>query len=112
MKLSDLVTPLGLEILTGSDQTEITGGYTSDLLSDVMANAQEGSALITIQAHNNAVAVASHVDLPALILCNSRPVTEDMLTAARDHGITLCRTALNQFQVSGILYELLAAKSE
>ena len=107
MTLNELSGPLELEIITGSPDTEITDGYTSDLLSDVMANAVEGSALITIQAHNNAVAVASHVDLPAIILCNSRPVTDDMLASAQEHGIVVCRSPLNQFTVSGILYSLL-----
>ena len=47
------------ELLTGThEKREIHGGYTSDLLSDVMGNAAEGNVLITIQGHKNTVAVA------------------------------------------------------
>ncbi len=104
MNLRDVAADLDLEVLSGSIECEFSGGYTSDLLSDVMANAEEGSALITIQAHTNTVAVASHADLPLVIVCNERPVPQEMLSAAADQSITICRTAKTQFQVSGVLY--------
>lgn len=43
------------------------GGYTSDLLSDVMAHIKEDDALITIQAHKNTIAVASLTGASAVI---------------------------------------------
>lgn len=104
MRLSDIAAELELDFLAGSPDCDITGGYTSDLLSDVMANAEDGDALITIQAHNNTVAVASHVGAPAIIVCNARPVPDQMVDAASEHDIVICRTRLNQFQVSGRLY--------
>jgi hypothetical protein len=86
----------------------LTGAYTSDLLSDVMANAKDGGALITIQAHKNTVAVASLVNVSLIILCNNRPVQDDgMLEAARDENIAVIRTRENQFTVSGKLYAAL-----
>jgi len=104
MKLREIASDLGLELLSGSLDTEISGGYTSDLLSDVMAHAEDGAALITIQAHTNTVAVASHADLPAIIVCNERPIPEDMLLAAEENRISICRTALTQFEASGKLF--------
>ncbi|HON89165.1 MAG TPA: hypothetical protein P5519_07765 [Spirochaetia bacterium] len=91
-------------VVTNADRT-ITGGYTSDLLSDVMANAQEGQVLITIQAHKNSIAVATLIGMPAIIICNTRPVPEDMIEAAEKESIALFRTQKNQFEVSGILYQ-------
>ncbi|MFW5745408.1 MAG: hypothetical protein ACOC2D_19205 [Spirochaetota bacterium] len=104
MYLSEVREELDLELLAGSDSAEVTGGYTSDLLSDVMAHAEEGDVIITIQAHTNTVAVATNVEAPAIIICNARPVPEEMLASAREHGVALWRTGLNQFQVSGRLY--------
>ena len=108
MQLRDIQDELELEILNGTPTCEIAGGYTSDLLSDVMAHADEGDVLITIQAHNNTVAVASHVESPAIIICNGRPIPDEMRRAADDNDIVLCRTRLNQFEVSGRLYARLA----
>ena len=90
--------------------TELSGAYTSDLLSDVLANARfakTGAALITIQAHKNTVAVATVVNISAIIICNSRPVPEDMLAAAKGEGIAVLLTSENQFTVSAKLYGLL-----
>lgn len=108
MTLRDIQDDLGLEIVCGSADTAITGGYTSDLLSDVMANAEEGAALLTIQAHRNTVAVASHVDLPAIIVCNDRAIPDEMIVAADEQEIAVCRTALSQFTASGKLFNRLS----
>lgn len=109
MKTSDLIKLLKLEVLHDSfDDREITTAYTSDLLSDVMGNAPDESVLITIQAHKNTMAVASLKDSPAIIICNSRPVPDDFLEAAREERVALFRTKENQFTVSGKLYAALA----
>jgi hypothetical protein len=108
MTIREAAAALEAEIC--QDQFEdlpLTGAYTSDLLSDVMANARDGGALITIQAHKNTVAVATLVNISVIIVCNSRPLPEDMLEAAKDEGIAVIRTKENQYTVSGKLYGLL-----
>jgi hypothetical protein len=108
MTIHEIAATIGAEIVQDiSDNVTVTGAYTSDLLSDVMANAKDGGALITIQAHKNTVAVATLVNITVLIICNNRPLPEDMLKAAQDEEIVVLRTVENQFTVSGKLYELL-----
>lgn len=108
MKLSELITALGYEVVTRPDEDrDVVSGYTSDLLSDVMGNAEEGSVFITIQAHRNSVAVAAQLDFPAIILCNSRPVAADMTEAAKSEGVALLRTADSQFVASYKVYSAL-----
>jgi len=106
MTIREAAAMLGAEILQDDfEDLPLKGAYTSDLLSDVMANAKEGGALITIQAHKNTVAVATLVNISLIILCNNRPVQDnDMLSAAKDEGIAVIRTKENQFAVSGKLY--------
>jgi hypothetical protein len=93
------------------EDTELQGAYTSDLLSDVMANAPAGGALITIQAHKNTVAVATLASISVIIVCNSRPIPEDMIQAAAEEGIAILRTKESQFVVSGKLYQRLFPSS-
>ena len=108
MKIHELVEPLEATIVQNQfEDRDIQGAYTSDLLSDVMANAKEGGALITIQAHKNTVAVASLVNISVIIICNNRPIPEDMIEAAREEGIAILQTKENQFITSGRLYTLL-----
>ena len=61
MTISEIIKTLDLEVLSGNELlgSEVTGGYAGDLLSDVLANAEVGNLWITIQIHQNIVAVAS-----------------------------------------------------
>src|SRR5574344_751128 len=94
------------------DDKDITEVYTSDLLSDVLANATDNSVLVTIQAHKNTVAVGSLKGSPAIIICNDRPVPDDMIAAAASEKIAVFTTELNQYTVSGKLFTALAAKNK
>jgi len=106
MTIRELAEMLGAEICQDRfDDSELSSAYTSDLLSDVMAHARDGGALITIQAHKNTVAVATLMDLSAIVVCNSRPLPEDMLEAAGNEGIAVLRTGENQFTVSGKVWQ-------
>jgi hypothetical protein len=108
MTIREAAGALGAEIVQAEfDDADLSGAYTSDLLSDVMANAKDGGALITIQAHKNTVAVATLVNITCIIICNKRPLPEDMLASAKDEGIAVLLTKENQYTVSGKLWELL-----
>jgi serine kinase of HPr protein (carbohydrate metabolism regulator) len=111
MTVREVAAALGAEICQGEfEDSELTGAYTSDLLSDVMAYAKDGGALITIQAHKNTVAVATLVNISVIVICNSRPLPEDMLEAAKDEGIAIIRTKENQFTVSGKIWNMMHEK--
>jgi hypothetical protein len=111
MYISDLGRTLGYEPVQPEYQDrEVEDGYTSDLLSDVMANAASDSVLITIQAHKNTVAVASLVGISAIVVCNSRPIPDDMTEAAKQEGVAVYRTAENQFTASARVHGLLSLK--
>ncbi len=100
MKIKEL-RELGFTCL--QDQFEdagLSGGYTSDLLSDVMANLKEGQVLITIQAHKNTIAVASLSGAAAVIFCHGRSVADDVIAAAANEGIALFTTPDNQFEAT------------
>ena len=105
MNVKDLAAALSANIVqsAGADE-EVTAGYTSDLLSDVMANAKEGCALITIQAHLNTVAVAALVGAAVIIVCNSHPIPADMVAASEKEGIAVMQTEKDQFTTSHLVY--------
>jgi len=101
MKLADLAAKTGYSVVfEGSNDAEINAGYTGDLLSDVMANAASDSALITIQAHKNTIAVATLAGIRVIVLCNGRTAPEDMIQAAKGENIAIFATEKNQFTVS------------
>ena len=101
MKTQELETRLGFTCLQATyEDGDLRGGYTSDLLSDVMANAPEGGVLIPLQAHKNTVAVASLAGLRAIILCNKRIPEEEMISAAAEEGVAIFQTEKNQFETT------------
>lgn len=105
MNISDFQTRFGFEAMyDGYVDAAVLGGYTSDLLSDVMSKAGEANTLVTIQAHKNTVAVATLVGINSIVICNSRPVSAEMVDSAKAEGIALFRTDKTQFEVSGLLY--------
>lgn len=105
MTVSEISARLGLEAAcVPKPEAAVTEGYASDLLSDVMANAPEDSALITIQAHKNTIAVASLAGVRAVIVCNGRAVPDDMREAAESEGVAILKTGMTQFEASGRLY--------
>ncbi|MBO7654620.1 MAG: hypothetical protein J6U40_06825 [Kiritimatiellae bacterium] len=101
MKLSEVVQACGFEVVwMPESEVEITGGYTSDLLSDVMAHCPEGVILVSVQNHKNTVAVSTLVCAPAVLIVHNRPIPDDMLESARQEGVALLRSAEDQYTVS------------
>ena len=105
MKTNEL-TFQGLDCVQSAD-TEITGGYTSDLLSDVMAHLKEGDALITIQAHKNTIAVAALTGASAVIFCHGRIASPDMLTVAAKENIAVFISSGSQYETTCALAKCL-----
>ena len=111
MTVKDLEQQLPLVCIQENyDNKDVTAIYTSICLSDVLANAEDNAVLVTIQAHKNTVAVGSVKESPAIIICNDRPVPDDMIAAASLERIALFTTSMNQYTVSGKIYLLLNGK--
>jgi len=108
MKLCDLIETLSLEVKTpGADLTrEVTSGYVSDMLSDVIANAKAGSVWVTFQSHLNIVAVASLKGISGIILVSNRVPADDTLKKASMENIPIMTSSLSAFELVGRLYTL------
>lgn len=108
MKLSEIADRLSLKVAAagGSLGREITNGYASDLLSDVIANAKEGDVWITLQTHPNIVAVATMKNLSGIIVVNSRVPEKDTIEKAEQENIPVMVSSLPTFDLVGELHEL------
>lgn len=108
MNLSELTQKLELEVKAGGDRlsNEVRGGYASDLISDVIANAREGDLWVTLQTHQNTIAVASMKDLAGVVLVNGRQPEEDALRKAKEENVPLLVSRLPSFELIGRLYNL------
>ena len=109
MTIHNLVEKIGLEVYSGDKglDNEISTGYCSDLLSDVMGNSKEGDLWITLQTHKNVMAVASLKDLSAILLVNNLKANADTLEASNEENIPILGTSLSAFEICGKIYSLL-----
>jgi len=108
MRLKKIVENFGLDVKCGAGKLdeEVVGGYSSDLLSDVIANGKAGDLWITLQIHRNIVGVASMKELLGIIIVNGRQPEVETIEKAQEEGIPIMVSKLPAFELVGRLYEL------
>ena len=107
MLLRTIASQLALRALTeASESTEVTSGYASDLLSDVLAKAKNGTLWVTNQKHQNVVGVAVMLNLAGVVIAGGIEPDENTLEKAAVEGVPLYATDMSMFELVGKLYEL------
>ena len=109
MTVKEMAEALNLRVFAGEEglEKQVAGGYTSDLLSDVMGYADAGMVWITLQTHKNIIAIASLKELSAVVLVKGFEPDADTVALAIQEQITLLGTTEQAFEFSGRLYRLL-----
>ena len=108
MTLKQIAESLKLTVKAGQGELEraVTGGYAGDLLSDVLAHARSGDVWVTLQTHNNIVAVASARELTGIIIVNNRTPEEATLRKADEERIPILVSPHSTYEVVCRLSEL------
>lgn len=109
MNLQTIIDQLQLKVLTQPrdfSSVEVKGGYTSDLLSCVMAGAKSGNLWVTLQAHLNIVAVASMLDVSAVIITEDAQPDQATIAKADEQGVSLLSTSKASYEICGTLWEM------
>jgi len=108
MRLTEIIKKLDLSVLVGADieNKTVQGVYICDLLSNVMSHGQEGNLWITIQTHQNVLAVASLLNFSAILLPEDLMPDKIILDKASDEGIVVLQSAQGTFELAGRLYEM------
>jgi hypothetical protein len=111
MDVGTIAKELNLKVRSASDRlnNNVTGGYTGDLLSDVMANSHEGNIWITRQVHQNIVAIATLKEHAGIILVNSCEPAKETLEKAIQENVPILVSNMSAFELTGKIYNLLAA---
>ena len=89
MKVSDLVKELNLTVFCGE------------------AGLDEGMLWVTMQTHQNIVAVATLKDVAAVLIVNGASPDEETLEKGKEEDVPLLGTPLSAFEVTGKIYSLL-----
>ena len=110
MRMSEIAKKLRLECLTpeleSETAAEITRGYVSDLLSDVLAHAPQGSVLVTVQVHMNVLAVCLNAEVAGIIFALGRQPEEAVRKKAVEEHMPLYLSSEPAFEIVGKLSAL------
>ena len=102
MKISELIEKTGFSLATRNLETEaeVTGVYCGDLLSWVMGRGEPGQAWITVQVHNNVIAVALLREFSCVIIADGAMVSEDLIQKAEDEQLVLIESNLPVYETA------------
>ncbi|UCE19194.1 MAG: serine kinase [Gemmatimonadota bacterium] len=108
MQLKEIFEKLDLEVKAGQDGLDhfVTGGYVSDLLSDVIANSRKCDLWITLQIHQNIVAVATLKELAGIILINGKEPADATISKAEAEGVPILVSPLTAYEIVSQLHDL------
>ena len=112
MLTSEIVARLGFRILADGRDCPVTGGYVADLLSDVIANAQEGCIWVTVQRHLNIIAVAQLKKVAGVLVPAGCIPEANVLERAVKEGIFILQGTGDAFEICGRLYGLLQQSNQ
>jgi len=107
MTVRELAEKLGLEVAAGAEGLDrlVTGGYISDLLSDVMARIPQGALWITLQVHQNVAAVAVLKEVSAVCLVGGRRPLPETAAKAGEEKIPILLSPDDAFTLAGKLFQ-------
>lgn len=106
MRVRDIVEKFGLEVVAGEAglDNDLTAGHCGDLLSEVMGNAAAGSVWVTVQGHQNIIAVGVLREMAAIVITRGGTPDSETVEKANGEGLPLLTYDGSAFELSGKLY--------
>ncbi len=107
MTFGDMVSILHAKVLCGEDMLDYPAktACCSDLMSDVLAFVNEKSVLITGLVNPHVIRTADMLDLKCLVFARGKIPTDEILEAAKEHGMIVMATKETAFTTAGLLYQ-------
>ncbi len=103
MKVKELIQRFGLTVAAGNGGLgrEIRGGHCGDLLSEVMGHSPIGCVWLTIQVHQNIVAVAVLREMAAIVLTGGNAPDEATRDRANEENIPILLSSATSYDLAG-----------
>lgn len=106
MNVKELAEKFELAVVAGKRglDREVKGGYSGDLLSEIMGNAGLGCVWLTVQGHQNIVAVAVLREMAAIVITGGGTPSPETLEKADAEAIPVLTYKGSAFELAGKIY--------
>ncbi len=106
MKLKEIATILNAKIACGDERLEyeVTMGYSSDLMSDVLTLDTDNLLLITGLVNIQAIRTAEMADIKAIVFVRNKKASQLIVDLAKENGMCILESPYSLFKSSGLLY--------
>lgn len=106
MKLKEIATILNANIACGDERLEyeVTMGYSSDLMSDVLTLDTDNLLLITGLVNIQAIRTAEMADIKAIVFVRNKKASQLIIDLAKENGMCILESPYSLFKSSGLLY--------
>lgn len=105
MTLKEILALVDGILVCGEDlDQQIEMICSSDLMSDVLTLEPEAALLVTGLANIQAIRTAEMADIDHILFVREKEITKDMLSLAKESGITLLQTKMGMYEACGVLY--------
>lgn len=107
MTIREIAERIDATVYAEPDQIEedLTGAFGSDMMSDVLAFAENRDVLLTGLLNPQIVRTAHMLDMRCIIVVRGKTATEEIKRLAAENRIALLETKLTMYEASGKLYE-------
>ncbi len=107
MKIKEIVNSIDGKVVTGACflEQEISKGFASDLMSDVLTIDSEEIVLITGLANLQAIRTAEMSDIACIIFARNKKVTPEMIELAKENNMVIIECPSSVFKTAGVLYQ-------
>ena len=107
MTIREMAERIEATVYAEPDQLDIDlqGAFGSDMMSDVLAFAENRDVLLTGLLNPQIVRTAHMQDMRCIIIVRGKTATEEIKRLAAENRIALLETKLTMYEASGKLYE-------
>ena len=107
MTIREIAERIDAVVYAEPDQIDedLNGAFGSDMMSDVLAFAENRDVLLTGLLNPQIVRTAHMLDMRCIIIVRGKTATEEIKRLAAENDIALLETKLTMYEASGKLYE-------
>ncbi len=106
MRLSEIQTLLDATVYTGAEELEreVSTVFACDMMSDVLACADEIELLVTGLVNQQVVRTADMMDIGVILVVRGKVPPEDVISMAKQREMVIMTTKYRMFTTCGILF--------